>query len=221
MHLWEDLIRFSLHIASINLSHWPLTSGMRRTCQFTLAVVSLHSFTLHWLLIVGCWIMRLVPLLFSFNGIDHKKIEIQSPFINRYVVPDLYDFLWPVKHTFITYIFKECPFLTCTFYIGSFFVHFWSLKLSFTTFNFVGSQIFLHFWKKCLKEVSKVKTVILWYILQIKTTDFRYVYTVECNVFVWCIFSIITPVFSVTWSFRNHSDMLIWCSRNISFYFLC
>ncbi len=29
------------------------------------------------------------------------------------------------------------------------------------------------------------------------------------------IFSIITPVFSVTWSFRNHSNMLIFCSRNI------
>jgi len=27
------------------------------------------------------------------------------------------------------------------------------------------------------------------------------------------IFSIVTAVFSVTWSFRNHSD--IWCSRNI------
>ncbi len=27
------------------------------------------------------------------------------------------------------------------------------------------------------------------------------------------IFSIITPVFSVTWSFRNHSNMLIWCSK--------
>ncbi len=25
----------------------------------------------------------------------------------------------------------------------------------------------------------------------------------------------ITPVFSVTWLFRNHSDMLIWCSKNI------
>jgi len=30
--------------------------------------------------------------------------------------------------------------------------------------------------------------------------------------------SIITPVFSVTWSFRNHSNMLISCSRNISHY---
>ncbi len=36
-----------------------------------------------------------------------------------------------------------------------------------------------------------------------------------------CIFSIITPVFSVTWSFRNHSNMLICCSRNISDYYQC
>ncbi len=35
------------------------------------------------------------------------------------------------------------------------------------------------------------------------------------------IFSIITPVFSVTWSFRNHLNMLIWCSRNISSYYQC
>ncbi len=32
------------------------------------------------------------------------------------------------------------------------------------------------------------------------------------------IFSIITLVFTVTWSFRNHSDMLIGCSRNINFF---
>ncbi len=36
-----------------------------------------------------------------------------------------------------------------------------------------------------------------------------------------CIFSIITPVFSVTWSFRNHNNMLICCSRNISDYYQC
>ncbi len=30
----------------------------------------------------------------------------------------------------------------------------------------------------------------------------------------------ITPVFSVTWSFRNHSNMLIWSLRNISDYCL-
>jgi len=39
---------------------------------------------------------------------------------------------------------------------------------------------------------------------------------------IW-IFSIITSVFSVTWSFRNHSNMLI-CSRNVSssyYYYQC
>ncbi len=36
-----------------------------------------------------------------------------------------------------------------------------------------------------------------------------------------CIFSIIAPVFSVTWSFRNHSNMLICCSRNIYYYYQC
>jgi len=28
-------------------------------------------------------------------------------------------------------------------------------------------------------------------------------------------------VFSVTWSFRNHSNMMICCSRNISYYYQC
>ncbi len=37
---------------------------------------------------------------------------------------------------------------------------------------------------------------------------------------IW-IFSIITPVFSITWSFRNHSNMLICCSINISYYYQC
>ncbi len=32
------------------------------------------------------------------------------------------------------------------------------------------------------------------------------------------IFRIITPVFSVTWSFRNHSNMMICCPRNIPYY---
>jgi len=32
------------------------------------------------------------------------------------------------------------------------------------------------------------------------------------------ILSVIAPVFSVTWSFRNHTNMVIWCSKN--YYFL-
>ncbi len=35
------------------------------------------------------------------------------------------------------------------------------------------------------------------------------------------IFSIIIPVFSVTWSFRNHYNMLICCSRKNSHYYKC
>ncbi len=35
------------------------------------------------------------------------------------------------------------------------------------------------------------------------------------------IVSIIIPVFSVTRSFRNHSNMLIWCSINIYYYYQC
>ncbi len=35
------------------------------------------------------------------------------------------------------------------------------------------------------------------------------------------MFSIITPVFSVTWFFRNHSNMMICCLRNIYFDYQC
>ncbi len=35
------------------------------------------------------------------------------------------------------------------------------------------------------------------------------------------ILSNITPVFSVTWSFRNHSNMLICCSKNIFYCYQC
>ncbi len=43
-------------------------------------------------------------------------------------------------------------------------------------------------------------------------------YILKSNLFLWWqswIFSIITPVFRVTWSFRNHSNMLICSSINI------
>ncbi len=50
---------------------------------------------------------------------------------------------------------------------------------------------------------NTVKTVILWNIIPMIKS---------------CIFSIITRVFSVTWSFRNHYNMMMCCSRNISYY---
>ncbi len=70
---------------------------------------------------------------------------------------------------------------------------------------------------------NTVKTAILWEIITINITGFFFKYTLHFILFllleIW-IFSIITPVFSVTWSFRNHSNMLIWCSRKFSYYFL-
>ncbi len=39
--------------------------------------------------------------------------------------------------------------------------------------------------------------------------------------FISVMQSWIFSIFSVTWSFRNHSHMLIWCSRNISDYYQC
>ncbi len=39
--------------------------------------------------------------------------------------------------------------------------------------------------------------------------------------FLWAHKKGITPVFSDTWSFINHSNTLIWCSRNFSCYYEC
>ncbi len=59
----------------------------------------------------------------------------------------------------------------------------------------------------------------MWNIIQFKITVF---YVNMLNYIYFCdqswIFIIITPVFSVTWSFRNHSNMLILSSVIINFY---
>ncbi len=70
----------------------------------------------------------------------------------------------------------------------------WSLI---TTANHFSFSSILH-----LLDQKYSKTVILWNITRT----------------VIYIFSFITLVFSVTWSFRNHSNMLICCSENISYY---
>jgi len=46
---------------------------------------------------------------------------------------------------------------------------------------------------------------------------FLFEHILKCNLFPWSqswIFSTISPVFSVTWSFRYHSNILICCFRN-------
>ncbi len=67
---------------------------------------------------------------------------------------------------------------------------------------------------------NAVKTVKLCNIITIQNKCFLLEYLLKCNLFPWSNlnFSIITPVFS---SFRNHSNMLIYHSRNISPYYKC
>ncbi len=69
-------------------------------------------------------------------------------------------------------------------------------------------------------KYSKICNIVI--LLEIKITVFYF--NIQLNTIYSCdqswIFSIITPVFSVTWSFRNH-NMLICCSRNISDYYQC
>ncbi len=77
---------------------------------------------------------------------------------------------------------------------------------------------FKYFWKKsfthqtCIYLIKNtVNTEILWNIITILNNSFLFEYIVKLYLFLWfqsCIFSIITPVFSVTWSFRNQSNML-------------
>ncbi len=57
-----------------------------------------------------------------------------------------------------------------------------------------------------------------WEMLQFEIIHFKFsvFYSIfKCKLLLWCqswIFSIITPVFSVKWSFRNNLNMLICCS---------
>ncbi len=68
------------------------------------------------------------------------------------------------------------------------------------------------------------KTVILWNIITIKNNCFLFEYILKYYLFLWWqswILAAITPVFSVTWFFRNHSNMLIWSPKNIYFCYQC
>ncbi len=71
---------------------------------------------------------------------------------------------------------------------------------------------------------KNIKRVQLWNIITILNNYFVFEYILECNVFSvmqnW-IFSIVTPVFSVSRFFRNHSNCWICCWRNISYYYQC
>ncbi len=83
-------------------------------------------------------------------------------------------------------------------------------------------------WVKVLKPCAHqdwiylIKITVFYSILFLQNNCFLFQYILKYNLFLWWrswIFSIITPVFSVTWSFRKNSNMLIWCSRSISSYY--
>jgi len=56
-------------------------------------------------------------------------------------------------------------------------------------------------------------------LLQLRTTVFYLIYFKMQ--FIPVMQSWIYQVFSVTWSFRNLSNMLICCTRKISYYYQC
>ncbi len=82
------------------------------------------------------------------------------------------------------------------------------------------------------KSLMFTKAAFIWYSKKYSKKYFEIVLQFKRTVFYlntffnWIYFcdgkaefsAAITSVFSVTWSFRNSSDMLIWSSRNISYY---
>ncbi len=87
------------------------------------------------------------------------------------------------------------------------------LFISLRSVRFFSKVFYSH--QGCIYLVKYlVKTVILWKIITNLSNCFLFEYIVFYSVIQSWIFSIIIPVFSVTWSFRN-SNMLICYSRNI------
>ncbi len=80
------------------------------------------------------------------------------------------------------------------------------------------------FWKvfyasqSCISLIKNTEKQQYWEILQLKINVFNFniILNVICSCDGTAEFSAATShFFSVTWSSRNHSNLLIWCSRNI------
>ncbi len=97
------------------------------------------------------------------------------------------------------------------------------------TYKFGVSKCFLNVFERsllcsvrlhlCDQKYSKNSNVLKYCHLKNFSNNFF------CNLFLVMVnkkcSAIVTPVFRVKWSFRNHSNMVIWCSRNISYYYKC
>ncbi len=88
----------------------------------------------------------------------------------------------------------------------------------YTVQKFGVSKIFLSL-SLLLAKATFIWSKIFKIILPFKITVFclEFISVIKAD---W-IFSIISPVFSVTWSFRNHSNILMWCLTNIYCYYQC
>ncbi len=97
--------------------------------------------------------------------------------------------------------------------------------------------LYAHYYSKVLvllflKEVSSAQqsciyliknTVKMWNIITVKTSCFLREYLLKCNLFLWSklYFQHHYSSLQCHMIFRNHSNMLICCSRNISDYYQC
>ncbi len=92
-------------------------------------------------------------------------------------------------------------------------------KLGSVNFFFILLKSFaprLHLLDQKYSVISK--SVILENILTIQNNSFIFKYILKCYVFLW---SKLNFQHHYSISFRNHSDMMICCSRNISDYYQC
>jgi len=68
------------------------------------------------------------------------------------------------------------------------------------------------------KSLIHTKAALIWTKIQKKKIEFEIMWNTIAIIIIFKNVAVITQVFSVTWSFRNHSNMLICCLRNISYH---
>ncbi len=115
------------------------------------------------------------------------------------------------KHSWSHYTFFQSNHQIISIYRDSFTKEFeYCIKLSLSISQFlqeVSYSMLTKCYQSCIYLIKNtVKTVILGILLQFKRTVFCLIIWLKCHLFI----VMIIPVFSVTLSFRNHSNMLIW-----------
>jgi len=130
--------------------------------------------------------------------------------------------IWRQTYHRLLYLYKGCQSVILTVFISTL-LHI-NLQensmrsLNLTLFRDLGS-VKIVFLKNSLLRLPRLH---LFDQKQHKNSDIKYYQHIfymiyfKCNLFL--IAKLITPVFSVTWTLRNHSNRMIYCTRNISYY---